>query len=73
MKMCKHASKGAALCAMGCETQTPDYGLNCPLPPFQLSASAKLPEMSLARTHRVAMTISDFAGYFPPPFNPPRA
>ncbi len=72
MKCDRAAKSGAAVCIMGCQSQTPDYGLNCPLPPFQLSASAKLPEMSLARTHRVAMMISDFAGYFPPPFNPPR-
>jgi hypothetical protein len=73
---CGHAAKSggdAVLCTMGCESHTPDYGLNCPLPPFQLSASAKLPAMRPARASFSAMMILDFAGYFSPPFNPPRA
>jgi hypothetical protein len=72
---CGHAAKGgagAALCTMGCESQTTDYGLNCPLPPFQLSASAKLPAMRPGRLSFSVAEILDFAGYFPPPFNPPR-
>lgn len=70
---CGHAAKsGAAVCAMGCESQTQDYGLNGPLPPFQLSASVKLPAMRPVRVSFSAAAILDFAGYFSPPFNPPR-
>lgn len=76
MKMkCGHAAQGrgaqSAICQ--CTEHGPDYGLNCPVPPFQLSVAVKLPAMSFARDVRVAITISDFAGYFPPPFDPPRA
>ncbi|HKF52748.1 MAG TPA: hypothetical protein VKB26_10565 [Candidatus Acidoferrales bacterium] len=70
---CGRAAKDAQNATCQCAEHGPDYGLNSPLPPFQLSAGAKLPAMRPARAICVAMTISDFAGYFPPPFNPPRA
>lgn len=76
MKMnCGHSAqnRGAHTAMCQCTEHGPDYGLNCPVPPFELRASVKLPAMSAARAVCAAMTISDFAGYFPPPFNPPRA
>lgn len=74
MNMCKHASKGAAPCTMGCDSQpAPDYGLASPLGPFQLAAVAQLPTRGMARDNFVTARVFDSAGYFPPPFNPPRA
>jgi len=70
---CGHASKGAQNATCQCTEHGPDYGLNSPLPPFQLSAGAKLPALRPVQAVRAAMVISDFAGYLPPPFNPPRA
>ena len=75
MKMdCIHSGPGMAMCTM-CRSShpTPDYGLAAPIAPFQLSAGVPLPAPGVARTNFDAMTVSDFAGYFPPPFNPPRA
>jgi hypothetical protein len=51
----------------------PDYGLASPLAPFQLVASAKLPARCETRANFAAASVLEFAGYFPPPFNPPRA
>lgn len=70
---CGHAAKAAQIATCQCTEHSPDYGLSSPLPPFQLSAGAKLPAMAPARAIRAALMISDFAGYFPPPFEPPRA
>lgn len=76
MKMkCAHAAQGqgtqSAMCQ--CTEHGPDFGLNCPLPPFELGTGVRLPVMNLERAVRGTMTISGSTGYFPPPFNPPRA
>lgn len=73
MNMCQHGSKGATTCTMGCESHTTDYGLSWPLPPFQPTASMRQPELTPARAMVAAMAVRNFVGYFPPPFNPPRA
>jgi hypothetical protein len=73
-KDCQHSASGAMSCTMGCNSQaTPDYGLAAPLPPFQLSAGLRLPGLKATRAILPVVAVSDFAGYSPPPFNPPRA
>lgn len=75
MMKCGHAAKGGAMaCIMGCESQpTAAYALNAALPKISLAQGAVLPVMLAMRGHFAAMTVLDLAGYFPPPFNPPRA
>lgn len=72
---CSHAAKsGATACTMGCNSQpAATYVLNGALPKISLARAAALPAMKATRESFPAMTISGFAGYFPPPFNPPRA
>ncbi|MFZ0638273.1 MAG: hypothetical protein WAN33_10870 [Candidatus Acidiferrales bacterium] len=73
-KDCQHSASGAMSCATGCHSQaTPDYGLAAPIAPFQLSAGVQLPGLKAARAISPVAAVSDFAGYSPPPFNPPRA
>ena len=70
---CGNAAKSAQIAVCQCAEHGPAFGLNCPLPLFQVSASTKLPAMKAMRTNPAVAMILDFAGYFPPPFNPPRA
>lgn len=75
MKMdCSHSGRGMAMCTMCRNSQaTPDYGLAAPIAPFQLSAGVQLPGLKATRAISPAAAVSDSAGYFPPPFQPPRS
>ena len=75
MKMkCGHGAAGMNHCAMCSESRPmPDYGLASPIAPFDLPASVELPRLAAARAVSVVIAVSDSAGHFPPPFNPPRA
>lgn len=71
---CHAAKGGAAACMMGCESQpAAAYALDGALPKISLARGAMLPVMQPTRGYFAAVPIFDFAGYFPPPFNPPRA
>lgn len=70
---CGHTARDAQSVICQCTERGPDYGLNSPLPPFHLSPGAKLTAMRPMRASFSTAAILDSAGYFPPPFNPPKA
>jgi hypothetical protein len=71
---CGRGAAGMSHCAMCSESRPmPDYGLASPIAPFDLPASVELPRPVAARAVSVVMAVSDSAGHFSPPFNPPRA
>lgn len=73
MKCGNTAKSGATMCTMGCESQPMGtYALNSALPKISLAQGPVLPAMKTMHGTFAAMMILNFAGHFPPPFNPPR-